>query len=155
MSLMSSIPNALVGPNENTRKLQSIAVDLLLNWALYQSRIDEDEGELSELLAANNTGNFDCYCVSCKRETPFTGLFLANSTGAGVGLKNPIITKSRIVTTNVRCLRCTHQIYTYVFERSLGHVTKIGQSPSLASIAHGELRHLQRGLGKRGLKAAS
>lgn len=121
--------------------------DLLLSRGLYESvEIESEVGAKVALLLQNDlTTGFDAYCTTCRRETIFR-ISPKTITAGGTGgryINNVTVPKLRAI--HATCQR-NWQVYTYVFIFLDKTVTKIGQSPSLADIAFGELRLFDKSL---------
>jgi hypothetical protein len=84
---------------------------------------------------------FDLYCMWCGVVTPWTVQpCLYRSSGGGAGSRySGTAPVPSIRALNAVCLRKRH-FYTYVLLRKNDFVQKIGQTPSMADIAHGELK---------------
>ena len=119
-------------------------LELFLRKPLY-AKISGDEDYISavkEVLAGNADVNYDNYCVICDQVTPWTlkKLITANS-GGGAGLGRLYVQAyvPTIRAVNTVCLRRQH-FHTYILHVADSTVQKVGQKPSMADIALGELK---------------
>lgn len=119
-------------------------IDLFLRKPLY-AKIQGDPDYLEsvdEILEGNVTTDYDNYCVDCDQVTPWTlRKYKPQNSGGGAGMGNryvnPIFPIIRAV--NAVCLRRQH-FQTYILHVAGSTVQKIGQRPSMADMALGELK---------------
>lgn len=151
-----ALVNALNGTTERLARAeaerlnaeaQQAAFDLLFVQGLYASEAtDTPLGKIIEDKLRNGGFGFDAYCVSCKRETTFRAASNdvpgrgANSRLAAASVKPPTI-----FAVHATCQR-DWTVYTYVLVAAGNEMTKIGQWPSMADIAFGELRTIDKSL---------
>jgi hypothetical protein len=138
---------ALREAKEKATQTRKVAHDFLVGQGLYAT-LDVSTELGSSVLSAirsNSAFGFDAYCVGCKRETTFR---VAPREVAKRGIGGPYATHATPVTlfaVNAVCQR-DFKVYTYVFLVEDNTLTKIGQAPSVADIAFGELRTIDRAL---------
>jgi hypothetical protein len=109
-------------------------------------KAEECPEETFKRIESANLGTFDCYCIACKRETPF--ICEEHDTpnrGGGLQKGNALINPPPVFALRSVCQRCL-KTYFYVFRYEQGVMTKIGQFPSIADIAFTELRGIEAGL---------
>jgi hypothetical protein len=124
-------------------------IDLFLRKPLY-AKIEGDKDyfdEIESILDGRRGVDYDNYCPICDQVTPWTlRKFTPRSTGGGSGLgvlaryDQATLPTIRVVSTV--CLRRQH-FHTYVFYVKDFTVQKIGQRPSMADIALGELKSIR------------
>jgi hypothetical protein len=120
-------------------------VDLCLQKPLYKILAQGDDAhELAEKLEETSF-KFDAYCVGCKKEATFQRLLSGKKKPQmpPTTLGNHIVRyqedKASLNQTLVAtCSRGPHR-YTFIFGPYLGGLAKIGQSPSMADIASGDV----------------
>lgn len=129
------------------QECRKTVIDFLLHKGLY-STVDTDTEVgplvLDELRKAQTT-SFDSYCVGCKQEATFriqTHVVPRPSIG---GRHSERVVPPSLFGVDAVCQRNFH-VYTYVFAKRGKQLIKIGQLPSLAEIAHGELRGIGKSL---------
>ncbi len=125
-------------------------IDLLLKQGLYSSLdVSTDEGKTAlDLVDKSNIGVFDCFCIGCKRETPFIVAPIdIPSRGGGLrtGRLDIVHLPPPLIALKAVCQR-DRTVYQYVLSNSGQKLTKIGQTPSLATISFGELSHIDQSL---------
>ncbi len=120
------------------------AFDLLFVQGLYASvAIDNPVGEVVEHSLRNGVFGFDAYCTTCKRETTFR---VAAKEVANRGTRpGVVVVPPRLLAIHATCQR-DWTVYTYIVKITDKRITKIGQWPSLADVAFGELRTIDRSL---------
>lgn len=121
-------------------------IDLFLRKPLY-AKIEGDEDYLEaveEILEGNSNVDFDNYCEICDQVTPWTlRKFTPRNSGGGSG--NGITSRyaqkylPTIRAVSAVCMRRQH-FHTYILHVNEPTVQKIGQKPSMADIALGELK---------------
>jgi hypothetical protein len=123
------------------------AFDLLFVQGLYASAsTDTPLGEAIERNLRYSGFGFDLYCVSCKRETTFRVRSKdVPGRGANTTMSAHQVTPPKILAVHATCQR-DWTVYTYVVLSFDQKMTKIGQWPSMAEIAFGELRTIDRSL---------
>ena len=145
-------PNADNSALELLADARMLGKELLFQRGLYASIDLEKKGgvEANRMLAKGNIGTTDCYCTTCKKETPFIvqPMPVANSGG---GLRHGDALYQPPSIFGVRAI-CQRDLNTYVFSlySVSGKLFKIGQYPSTAEISLGELRGIDRGLQQEG-----
>lgn len=131
------------------RNPQEDIIDLFLRKPLY-ARLEGEEGyfeEIESILDGTSGVDYDNYCPVCDQVTPWTlRKTISKSTGGGAGL-GTIPRYAQIPLPNIRainavCLRRQH-FHTYVLYVKDCMVQKIGQKPSMADIALGELKSIK------------
>lgn len=129
-------------------KAASLALDLLLFKGLYSViDVSDDIGREAELKIRNaNIGTFDCYCVGCKKETPFIVSALpVPHAGGGLRQGNAVSIPPSVFGLRAVCQRDL-STYLYVFRKVGDRLIKIGQQPSMSDISFGELRGIDKTL---------
>jgi hypothetical protein len=124
------------------------AFNLLFVHGLYASAsLTTPAGEELERNLRDGVFAFDEYCVKCKRETTFrvaatqvVNRGLSNTSRPGVKVISP-----KLLSVNATCQR-DFTVYSFILKFEAEKVTKIGQWPSTATIAFGELRTIDRSL---------
>lgn len=137
-------------PVDVEKESHTQALKLVCDDPLYTTILtDSDVGFLvSSRLREANIGNFDYYCIECKRETPFViRSRLVKSAGGGMMPGQTLDYKllPDVFGVVAVCQRSSH-VYNYVFRETDQRLVKIGQLPSMADIAFGELRHIDASL---------
>jgi hypothetical protein len=133
-------------PTPKTMEQQAIedVTDLFLRKPLY-SIIHGDEDYLAaveEILEGKAGVDYDNYCVICDQVTPWTlRKFQPRHSGGGAGLGSRYVQAylPTIRAVNAVCLRRQH-FHTYILHVTNSTVQKVGQKPSMADIALGELK---------------
>lgn len=129
-----------------------MARELLLVQGLYGSievKADDVIATTAErLIRDGDIGTYDCYCTGCKKETPFIVKPIEIVThGGGLRGGDALSYASR---PNVIAIRAVCQrdltTYLYAFHKSGTRLVKIGQHPSMADIAFGELKGIDKTL---------
>jgi len=116
---------------------------LLIDRPLYSKIESDDElmALIDNVIEAKLSLEFDLYCVACGVITPWViKPYRAHNSGGGAGSRYDYqrpVAKMRIV--HAVCMRKQH-FYSYVLYRQDNVLQKIGQKPSMADIAHGELK---------------
>lgn len=125
---------------------RQMAFDLLFMNGLYADAPNDGAvGEIVEDCIRNGRFAFDAYCVSCKRETTFR-VAARELQHRGIANRPGVtITPPALLAVHATCQR-DFNIYTYVVKVGADKFTKIGQIPSMAAIAFGELRAIDRSL---------
>lgn len=125
----------------------SLVRDLLLERPLYASFSEADD-EVNEavgnILSGETHLDFDLYCDTCRQVTPWTIRKLVPHTVGGGSLRASYtvkVARPPIRVIHAVCQRKQH-FYTYILFRSDRYVQKIGQRPSMADIAFGELKNI-------------
>lgn len=121
--------------------------DLMMVHGLYAGEAtDTPLGELIEDKLRNGNFAFDAYCVGCKRETVFR---IASKQVLSRGANSRFIAKE-VVPPSIFAVHATCQrdftVYTCVMQVSDKRAIKIGQWPSMADLAFGELKTIDRSL---------
>jgi hypothetical protein len=121
--------------------------ELLLQRGLYQGvDITTDVGAIvEEILREASNIAFDAYCIGCKRETTFRVQSQQVATRSVGGRFSASVNPPKLIGVRAVCQR-DWRAYTYIFAITDKRLTKIGQTPSMADIAHGELRGIDRAL---------
>lgn len=79
---------------------------------------------------------FDAHCVFCEKDSTFKQFVGPRGSGAGmIPPKDEVYLEPRIIHLEFRCQRQTKHHYHYVLQVNRQAISKIGQSPSLATIA--------------------
>lgn len=123
------------------------AYDLLMVQGLYaEAATDTPLGEIIETKLRHGNFAFDAYCVGCKRETVFR---IASKQIVGRGANSRLsvqdVVPPPILAVHATCQR-DFTVYTCVIQVSAKRITKIGQWPSMADLAFGELKTIDRSL---------
>jgi hypothetical protein len=124
------------------------AFDLLFVQGLYaQASLTTPAGKALERSLRDGVFAFDQYCVECKRETTFrVGAMPVANRGLGGGNKSGVnVIPPMLLSVSATCQR-DFTVYLYVLKFGTEKVTKIGQWPSTADIAFGELRTIDKSL---------
>lgn len=133
---------------EETKRIASEAkreaFNLLFVQGLYASAsLTTPAGEELEDALRNNGFSFDAYCKACKRETTFRiGTYPVVNRGIRTRLGENVI-PPKLLSLNATCQR-DYTVYSYILKFEDKQVTKIGQWPSTADIAFGELRSIDK-----------
>lgn len=124
-----------------------LAFDLLFVNGLYSSAPTAGAtGEVVENCVRYGAFAFDAYCISCKRETTFR-VAAREISNRGINFKPGVtIVSPALLSVSATCQR-DWKVYTYILKFETEKVTKIGQFPSMADIAFGELRSIDKSLG--------
>jgi hypothetical protein len=138
--------------HEDLRKVvataRAAALDLVFHKGLYSYiKTDDRTGSNAEtLIREAKLGTFDCYCIRCQKETPFIISPLSiKSTGGGLRDGNALAQPPHIFGLRAVCQRDL-TTYSYAFKEVDKRIVKIGQHPSMADIAFGELKGIDKGL---------
>lgn len=123
-----------------------VAFNLLFVQGLYATAsLTKPAGEELESALRTSAFAFDSYCKTCKRETtfriatpPMNSRGLSSYTRPGV-----TITPPKLLSVSATCQR-DHTVYSYILKFENQQVIKIGQWPSPADIAFGELRSIDK-----------
>jgi hypothetical protein len=134
------------------------AEQFLLEDGLYRERPLMGDWSFPKRLMGGPDIQFDAYCIHCAKMSTFREK-LTRGSGAGM---TPIQDKSylddRIIFKQLFCQREEKHKYTYVIEVFRQSIQKIGQSPSIADIAHVQFNRYEAVLDKqyvRELKTAA
>lgn len=129
-----------------TTEGRQLAYDLLFVKGLYSSApIKGPVGEVVEDCVRNGAHSFDAYCTRCKRETTFRVAAHSVPNHGSVQRNGVRIHPPNIFAVNAVCQR-DYAVYAYVMKFDDDRVMKIGQFPSMADLAFGELRSIDRSL---------
>lgn len=125
---------------------RQLAFDLLFVSGLYTSApLTGPVGETVENCIRNGPFGFDAYCVSCKRETTFR-VAARDLSSRGVSSRPGVAVKPpSLLSVSATCQR-DWTVYSYILKFDDEKVTKIGQSPSTADLAFGEVRTIDKSL---------
>ena len=120
---------------EDERELPSYE-KLLLDFGLYREfDLDGDWSYVKRLYQGPEV-QFDAYCVHCEKESTFKQYVGSRGSGAGMSLpKDQSYLESRIIDLEFRCQRKAKHQYHYILQVDRQAIAKIGQTPSLATIA--------------------
>ncbi len=123
-----------------------IAYELLFVNGLYTSTtVEGPTGEEVESCLKYGHFAFDAYCTTCKRETTFR-VASREVPNRGTTLRHGVGTvPPSLLAVNAVCQR-DYSVYSYIMRFDNGKVTKVGQFPSMADLAFGELRTIDRSL---------
>lgn len=125
---------------------QQIAFDLLFIEGLYASvDIDTPVGENVENKLRYGRFGFDAYCINCKRETTFRVASREIPTRGISTRYSAQATPPLLFAVHATCQRDS-TVYSYIVQANEHQATKIGQWPSMADIAFGELRMIDKSL---------
>lgn len=126
-----------------------LTIELLIEKPIYYELniSSEPESIAAEYLSEGSDLSFDTYCTSCKKESTFRIKKLPVPRKPPGGSEAAKVAIPHIFGVSAICQRSYH-VYTYVFFKNGHHLIKIGQFPSLATISHGELRSIDKGLEK-------
>lgn len=120
-------------------------LELFLQKPLY-AKIEGDDPymeQVEKVIDGEANVDFDNYCVHCEQVTPWTlRKFSVRNSGGGSGSFGARYVQAPLPTiraVNAVCMRRQH-FHTYVLHVRDGAVQKIGQRPSMADIALGELK---------------
>jgi len=127
----------------------STAKDFLLIKGLYSFiKVGKDDvgATVERLIRDAEVGTFDCYCVGCKKETPFlvSPITISNS-GGGLRHGNALAYPPSVFAVRAVCQRDL-TTYLYAFHKEGNRLIKIGQHPSMADISFGELKEIDKTL---------
>lgn len=127
---------------------------LLIESPLY-AKIEGDADlfeQIDLIISAKGNLEFDLYCVRCKQVTPWAiRPYVSANSGGGSGSRyQSQIYVPTVKVVNAVCLRKQH-FNTYVLSRHSLIVQKIGQMPSMADMAFGELKAIP-GIGSQDRK---
>jgi len=131
-----------------TADARQMAKDLLLIEGLYSFiEVNDEVGQAAEtLIRGAKIGTFDCYCIGCKKETPFiVSPRAVVNTGGGLRGGNALAYPSSVFAVQAVCQRDLTS-YLYAFHKIGDRVIKIGQHPSMADISFGELKGIDGSL---------
>jgi hypothetical protein len=112
--------------------------DFFLNSPLYKKHPITDYTKRRLLSIRNFTGHLDCYCIGCKRHSTFTR----------VG-ETYIRNLSEVTTTGnydvtFECSRDRGHLIYFVYVVDADSLSKIGQNPSLATLATADIKDYRR-----------
>ncbi|MEC7399773.1 MAG: hypothetical protein VYD00_07135, partial [Pseudomonadota bacterium] len=129
------------------RESQEAGAKFLLNSGLYdQLRGGESPPDTLKKIENANLGTFDCFCVRCKKETPFICRDAdIENRGGGLQEGNTLYSPPSVFALRSVCQRCL-MVYFYILRRDGEVITKIGQLPSIADISFAELQGIDAGL---------
>lgn len=116
--------------------MNSLINKLFLELPLYNPLKLEEEEVIQEIVTiflshGSSEKLFDCYCVDCEKESTFKFFIKEFDNNGSVKSLNKYVIPERIV---FRCQRNSNHYYSYLFKICNNEITKVGQSPSLASI---------------------
>ena len=125
-----------------------LSFDLLFVQGLYaDADLVSPVGKRVETKLREGGFGFDAYCVNCKRETTFR---VASKELPTRGMSSPRYGSAQANPPGLFAVHATCQrdwtVYSYILAAAGGRVTKIGQWPSLADIAFGELKSIDKSL---------
>lgn len=126
---------------------QRAAFDLLFVQGLYaEAATDTPLGEELEGKLRYGRFAFDAYCVSCKRETTFR-VSSKEIPGRGANPRYPVqeAAPAPLFAVHATCQR-DFTVYSYIVQVTGEKVRKIGQWPSMADLAFGELKTIDKSL---------
>lgn len=137
-------------PNPKSAEKQAAEdiIDLFLRKPLYATIKGDEEymKEVENILEGNAKIDFDNYCGVCDQVTPwtlrkYTPRNSGGGSGGGSGLGGRYVQAylPNIRAVNTVCMRRQH-FHTYVLHLAGSTAQKIGQKPSMADIALGELK---------------
>lgn len=147
------------------QKEQRFVIDWIIELPLYKKKeiSIEEVQEISKEIQ-RRTGRFDQYCPECKQSSTFELLTsaefsvqqqrlqaAATSVGRGGSNRGQIPLFPRDFNKSCRCTR-NHHVLVYYFRADKNGITKVGQYPSMADIAAGDLKDFRKGLGDTELK---
>lgn len=125
-------------------------VTLLLEAGLYREFDLDGDWTYTKRVFDGPDLQFDAYCVHCEQPSTFKQFVGSRGGGAGTATpKNETWLEARIFSIEMRCQRKPKHKYTYILEVDRQAISKIGQSPSLATIASGDLIRFRKVLAKR------
>lgn len=133
---------------EVSARARSAAIDLLVLKGLYSVLDVSDEvgREAESKIRDANIGTFDCYCVGCKKETPFiVAPMPVQNAGGGLRQRTAVPIPPSVFALRAVCQRDL-STYLYAFRKVGDRLIKIGQQPSMADISFGELRGIDKTL---------
>lgn len=143
--------NAKTAQLIETSKLGKLAaLKLIFNDGLYASvDISTDVGRSAmEKIGRAQLGVVDCYCTGCRKETSFI-IRAFNPVSRGGGLSNgDRIDKTSFAQLSGLLAVCQRDntVYQYAFICHNNKLTKVGQWPSVADVAFGELKTIDHSL---------
>ena len=120
---------------------QDWAVKICLSLPIYSSVEDKADKNFNHNLHQNLSGGdfgFDCYCIHCKRITPFKVIRDRHHSKLNSAEEIGLL-EDGVFTLHAHCQRFTSHIYSYIFRFKDDIVIKIGQYPSLEDIATSDL----------------
>ncbi|MCB2077265.1 MAG: hypothetical protein KDE55_06150 [Novosphingobium sp.] len=144
---MSDLEQVRQNSAKRRREASEAGVRFLLEGGLYdQLKKDECPQDTFTRIENARLGTFDCFCIKCKRETPFIcHQNEMENRGGGLQEGNELYAPPSVFALRSVCQRCL-TVYFYVFRKEGDIMTKIGQLPSIADIAFSELRDIDAGL---------
>ena len=139
---MSEIDPAALHRQAQEQLQRFIVQDGLYRWL----DLSTDEGKIIDNMIGNEIFfTFDLYCPTCKMVTPYQ-IRTAAVTNRSIATRYQTDTlRKPVVVLNAVCLRVQHLMAVVLYQQK-GRLIKIGQYPSLADIAFGELSKLDRSL---------
>ena len=125
---------------------RNAAYELLFVNGLYSSvSTSGPVGQLLETSIRNDSFGFDAYCVTCKRETTFR-VASRHVASRGIGSRHLVTpTPPELLEVSAVCQR-DYAVYSYIIKIADGVATKVGQIPSMAALAFGEIKTIDRSL---------
>ena len=122
---------------------------LLLDTGLYREFDLEGDWSFVKRLYQGPDVQFDAYCVFCEKDSTFKQYVHARGGGSGMSTpKDDIYLEPRIIHLEFRCQRKPKHQYFYVLQVQRQAISKIGQSPSLATIASAGIARFRKVLEK-------
>jgi hypothetical protein len=134
--------------NEGQRTIP-LPPEFLLEVPLYKSFPFDPTGDdyKSVGMLKYFTGNIDCYCIGCRKESVFQALRQSNYDAfmaEVVSEERAELTADHIISIELFCTRnTTHRLH-YIFRIENNNITKIGQSPSMADLSSIELQKYRK-----------
>jgi hypothetical protein len=126
-------------------------VRLCLDEPLYGSiaKITDDHGnEWTQRLLERGYLQFDCFCTFCEKPSTFRTERVNNHNQYLEAATQGRILENDVIPLHMHCQRDNNHIYTYIFEAHDRIVEKIGQNPSMESIARSDLQRFRPILGQ-------
>lgn len=127
---------------------EAAVADLLVNKGLYHSLETTSQlgASIETRIRHANLAPFDCYCTKCKQITSFliAPIPIAHS-GGGLREGNALANPPAVFALRAVCQRDL-TTYLFVFHKFDKKIVKIGQHPSTADIALGELKDIGKSL---------
>lgn len=148
-----TLPELISNAGEETKSLDSAAAEEIIEVCVRKPLYTKITGTPEYILAVSSAlegktpVNYDNYCPICEMVTPWTfRKFNVRNSGGGSGLVGGVARHVQEYLPNIRavntvCLRQQH-FHTYIFHVGDEQIQKIGQRPSMADIAFGELKSI-------------